>query len=100
MTSLDAALALAEVQGVPVGVGEHLDLDVARLLDVALEEDGGVAEGPLGGAPRRLEPGPQLGLVAGDAHADATAAGARLDEHRVAHPGRRGDRLLGVLEPP
>src|SRR5438552_16592601 len=97
MTSLDAALALAEVQGVPVGVGEHLDLDVARLLDVAPEEDGGVADGPLRGAPRRLERTPQHGFLPAAPHADAIAAGAHLDQQRVTHPGSRRDRPRGVV---
>ena len=44
VAALDRALALAEVHDVAVRVGQHLDLDVARLLDVALDVDGGVAE--------------------------------------------------------
>jgi hypothetical protein len=37
--ALDRAVALAEVDVVAVRVGDHLDLDVARLLDVLLEVD-------------------------------------------------------------
>ena len=36
MASLDRAVALAEVNHVPVRVGQHLNLDVARVLDVAI----------------------------------------------------------------
>ena len=42
--ALDRALALAEVHDGAVLVGEDLDLDVARPLEVALEEDAAVAE--------------------------------------------------------
>ena len=49
------ALALAEVDDVAVRVREHLDLDVARLLEVALEEDRVVPECALRGAPRGVE---------------------------------------------
>ncbi len=44
---LDRALALEEVHGVPVGVGQDLDLDVARARDRLLEVDAVVAEGAL-----------------------------------------------------
>ena len=93
VAALDRALALAEVDDVAVRVGEHLDLDVARLLEVALEKDRVVAERALRGALRGVERGAQLLLVAGDAHADATAARARLDEHRVADAPRRRRRF-------
>ena len=46
--ALDAALPLEQRHRVPVGVGQHLDLDVAGVGHVALEEDGAVAEGGLG----------------------------------------------------
>ena len=44
VAALDRAVALAEVDHVALGVGQHLDLDVARVLEVALEVDGRVAE--------------------------------------------------------
>ena len=44
VTALDRALALAEREHGAVRVGEQLDLDVARPLEVALEEDRVVAE--------------------------------------------------------
>ena len=45
---LDRAVALAEVDGVALAVGQHLDLDVARRADVLLDVDGAVAERRLG----------------------------------------------------
>ncbi len=44
MPPLDRALALAEVDDVPVRVREHLDLDVTRAVDVFFEKHGVVAE--------------------------------------------------------
>ena len=40
VAALDRAVALAEVDDVAVPVGEHLHLDVARILEVALDVDG------------------------------------------------------------
>ena len=45
MATLDRALALAEREHRAVLVREELNLDVTRPLDVALAEDGVVAEG-------------------------------------------------------
>ncbi|GAA4115104.1 hypothetical protein GCM10022215_13700 [Nocardioides fonticola] len=82
MAPLTGAVALAEMHHVPVGVGEHLHLDVPAALDVLLDQQGAVAEGALGlaaGRDHRL-----LVLLGGphDAHALAAAAGGRLHEHR------------------
>src|SRR5690606_16734918 len=80
---LDRALALPEVEAALL-VGQHLDLDVARLLDVLLDEDSLVAERRLGLAARRAEALGDLLLAARDAHALAAAAGRGLDHHRIA----------------
>ena len=47
VATLDRAFALAQIDEVAVRVAEHLDLDVARLLDELLDEDAIVAEGVL-----------------------------------------------------
>jgi hypothetical protein len=49
-----------------VRVAEHLDLDVARLLDELLDEDAVVAEARLGLAAARREALFGLGVVEGD----------------------------------
>ena len=54
MTALDRAFALAEMNDVAVIVGEHLNLDMARPLDIAFEIDAAVLESRLGFGPRRL----------------------------------------------
>ena len=82
MTALDAALALEQGDDVSMGVGQHLDLDVAGGGDVALKEDGAVAECREG-----LASCPGQGVGQGvrpldDAHAPSAASGRGLDQQR------------------
>ena len=101
VAALDRAVALAEMDHVAVAVGEDLDLDVARVGQVALEVDRRVGEELLAFAAGALERGLELVLVERDAKALAAAAARRLDRDRVADLGvdhlRRGvdvgDRL-------
>src|SRR5436190_18128908 len=79
VAALDRAVALAERRDVAVPVGEELDLDVARPLEIALAEDRVVAEGGRL-APRRRERLLQLLGHAHDAHAAPAAARGGLDE--------------------
>ena len=86
---LHRAIALEEVDHVAVVVGDHLDLDVAGMLDVLFEVDFGVAEGGLGLGLGLLDGGLQGQIVQGHAHAAAAAAGRRLNrapESRVGGP--------------
>ena len=45
VAALQRAVALAEMDGVALAVAQHLDLDVARLLEIFFEVDRVVAEG-------------------------------------------------------
>ena len=74
---------------VAVRVGEHLDLDVPWVLEVALDVDRRVGEIRLPFAPRGLERLRGLLRRANDLHPLAAAAGRRLDQQRVADLGRR-----------
>src|SRR5581483_3410390 len=96
IAALDGAFALAQVDDVAVLVAQHLDLDVARVLDELLDEDAVVAEARLG--LRAGEREALLGLLrrVGDAHALAAAAGRGLDHHRIADLRRDPERLLGI----
>ncbi len=77
-----------------VAVGEHLELDVPRSQQVLLHQHPVVAEAGRGLALAAGERGGEI-LVAIDApHAAAAAAGAGLDEHRVA------EAIGGLLQPP
>ena len=98
VAALDRALALTEVDDVAMRVGKHLDLDVPRLLEIALEKDGVVAERSLRRALCSVECAAQFLLVASDAHADATATGARLDQHRVPDLRGGGHGSLDIVE--
>src|SRR5439155_11284024 len=81
---LDRAFTFPQVDGVAVRIAEHLDLDVARLFDELLDEHAVVAEARARLVAAGAEAVEGLAVVEGDAQALATAAGARLDHHRVA----------------
>ena len=66
VAALQRAVALAEMDGVALAVAEHLDLDVARLVEVLLEVDRVVAEG---GARLGAGGGERLGQVVGASRA-------------------------------
>src|SRR5690606_29545502 len=95
---LDGALALAEVPGGAVGVGEHLELDVPWLYEVLLEVDRAVAEGPQGLLAGGRELTLDLRRFVDDAHPAATATGRRLEDHRIAHFGGQGAGRRGIRE--
>ena len=84
VAALDRAVALAQVDRGAVLVGEDLDLDVARVGEVALEVDGRVGEELLALACGPLERVLQLGLVHRDAEPLAAAPAGGLDGDRVA----------------
>ena len=73
-------------------VGEHLDLDVARVGQVALEVDGVVGEELLALARGALEGVLELVRLERDAEALAAAAARGLDGDRVADRPRRSSR--------
>ncbi len=81
-----------------MAVGDQLDLDMARLLDILLDEHAVVGEGGLGLVGRRAEALVRLGVVVGDAHALAAAAGRGLDHHRIADLVGDLHRLVGILQ--
>ena len=77
-------------------VGQDLDLDVARIRQVALEIDGRVAEELLALPGGALEGVLELVLGQCDAEALAAPAAGGLDRHRVAD--RLRDHLLRILD--
>ena len=54
VAALQRAVALAQMHGAALAVAQHLDLDMARLLEIFLDIDIAVAEGGLGLGLRRL----------------------------------------------
>ena len=95
---LERAVALAEVDRRAVRVGQHLDLDVPRILDVLLDVDRRVGEVGLALAPRGLERAPGLGRRGDDLHAAPAAAGRGLDRDRPAVAVAELDDLRRVAD--
>ena len=97
VAALDRAFApSAEVEAGAVLVAQHLDFDVARVLDEFLDEDAVVAERGLGLRARALEALRHLVGRIGDAHALAAATGGGLDHYRIADLVGDADRLVAV----
>ena len=103
VAALDGALALAEADHVAVLVGQHLELDVARLLDELFHVEIAVAERRRRLRLRRVKQVGQFFVAADDAHAAPAAAGRGLHDHREAdllRPlerfVRRGDHAFGA----
>ena len=98
--ALDRALALVEVNQIAVAVAKNLDLDVTRVVDVLLDEQGPVAEGALaltrGGCDRVWE----LGLLPDELHSLAATAGACFEQHGKADLDRLFREHLRVLVRP
>ena len=84
VAALQRAVALAEMDGVAAAVAQHLDLDVARALQIFFQIDRVVAERGLGLGAGGGERGRKLVLEMRDLHAAAAAAGGRLHQHRKA----------------
>ena len=95
MAALQGAVAVAEVDGVALAVGKHLDFHVARVGQELLQVDHRVAERRAGLGAGQLGRLDQLGLVVDHAHAAPTAAAGGLDDHRVADLA--GDRQGGLF---
>ena len=93
VAALDGALALAEVDDLAVVVGDNLDFDVARTLDVVLEVVVDLLE-----VDECVEDVLELVLIVCDIHALAAAAGNRLEDDGVADFLGHLDGLFVVLE--
>src|SRR5207302_7166044 len=98
VTPLDGALALAQMDDVPVRVGDHLDLDVTRLQQEALEVYGAVAERPRRLALRQPQRRDELTLGVDGAHALPAAAHAGLDHQRIADLAGRSEEHTSELQ--
>src|SRR3569623_1209485 len=80
VATLQRAVAFAQMAVVAIGVGDDLDHDVARLLEIAIHIDRAVAEGRQG---LLLGGGDRLGkavLILGHLHAPTAAARSGLDQ--------------------
>ena len=95
--ALHRTIAFAQMDRVALAVGQHLDLDVARVLQELLHVDLFVAERGLGFALGGLDGGVQRSLGVHHAHTAPAAAARGLDDDRVADLAGDADVLLGVV---
>ena len=94
MISLDGAVTIAEGDDIAEGIRHDLDLDVARLLDIALDVHGVITEGVCGLALCEAELKLKFILGRRDTHALSAATGGGLDNHRI--PDLAGKLLSGL----
>src|SRR6185312_1818619 len=94
MTPLDRALSFAEMDAVTVFICQHLNLNVTRLLDEALDEHATVLEccGCFGR--RAFEGVSEVAFGSNDAHAATAAAGCCLDDDRKTNLASNLDRFF------
>ena len=91
---LDGAVTIAEGDDMTEVIRHDLDLDVARLLDIALDVHGIIPEGVCRLALCEAELKLEFILRCRDAHALAAAPGGGLDDHRI--PDLTGELLSGL----
>ena len=100
MAPLHRAVALAEVDHASEAIAHHLDLDVARMLEILLDVHRAIAErGERLVLGQAEELGELLGIVR-DPHPLAAAARRRLDDHRKPDALGELERLVGILDRP
>ena len=97
MPALHRAVAVAEMDRVAEPVREHLELDVARALQVLFQVDHGIPESGLRLGPRHLHGRQKRRLGVHDPHAAPAAAARRLDDHRVADRARHLHDVVRLL---
>src|SRR5258706_6659221 len=96
-TALHGAIAIAEIDGITVFIGKHLDLDVSRRFEKLSHVYGRVAECVLGLLARHGHCVDQCGLGMHNAHAAAATASRSLDDDRVADLACNLDDFLRLL---
>ncbi len=87
MPALQRAIALAQMQHLAEGIGQHLHLDVARMRQIFLDINGIIAEGGFRFGARGGKRQRQFGSLARHFHAAPAAARRRLDENGIADIG-------------
>ncbi len=92
---LNGAFPLAQVDDVPLRVGEDLELDVTRIGQVPLDVDIGDAESVGGDCLRGGERFQQFALVRRDGHPDPSSASGGFDDDGIAYVAGDGFGLPG-----
>src|ERR1700751_6476804 len=91
ISALEGTITIAQPEIISVLIAQHLDLDMARLLEEFLDVNGGILEGLARFGSRQGEGALQFILAAADAHAAPAAASRCLDDDGV--PDLPSDRL-------
>ena len=97
VAALQRAFALEQRHHVAVGVAEHLHFDVPGPGDVSLDQDLVAAECRTRFALGACDCFSEFIGVADDPHPPPSAAGRRLDQHRIAHAHRRPTAVFARL---
>src|SRR5260370_17814572 len=98
MSALNRAVALAQMDDRTVFVGDDLDLDVPRLLDVSLDVQVPAAEARqcFGGGDRKSSG--DGGRAAHDLHPPTPSPARSLEDHRKADPARHRFRFFRLTD--
>src|SRR5262249_55739949 len=91
--------ALEQMNKIAAGVAQDLNLDVARALDIFLDQQRAVAESLLSLAPRGLDGAINCGFGSHDAQALASAARRGLEQNRAAGLNHPPTPRFGALIP-
>jgi len=97
VAALNRTIALAQMDRLPLAIGQYLDFDVARPLQVFLHVHRAVAKCRLGLAAREHNRGGQMSLAVDHPHPAPAATRCRLDQHRIADLAGNGDVLGGIV---
>jgi len=98
VASLDGTLALAERDDAAVSVGEDLDFDVARLLEIFFKIEAGIIKGVCGFGRGVTPRCGEFDVAGNDTHAFAAAASDSLEQNGIAHVLGEGLRFLEIFD--
>ena len=95
--ALHRAVALKQIDAVPMRIGKHLNLNVARALHIFFDQDRIVAKTVFRFALAGSQCSGEISSLLHHAHAFTATACAGLDQHRVAYAIGRCPQYLRVL---
>src|SRR5690606_37901345 len=97
VTALQRAVAITQMNGVALAVGQYLDFHVTRIAEELLQVDHRVAERGTGFGAGQLGRLDQVFFLVHHAHAATTAAASGLDDHRIADFTRDAQGFLFIF---
>src|SRR3954462_7746923 len=97
MSALERAVPAPEPYRVAVPIGQHLDLDMARMVQELLGIDLGIAEGAACFLTGQCESVGKTALLCDDPHAASATAARRLQDYRIADLRRDAPDGIGII---